>query len=56
MGGRNSTEPDQTLVLADVNPDDMLNNDMQQHQHFKITGMQSKLFFPEGTDQDSTPV
>jgi len=56
MGGRNSTSPLGTFTLAGVNPDGMLANDMNQHQHFKITGVALKLFFPEGTDVDHTAV
>jgi len=30
--------------------------DMRLYQFFKITGVAYKLFFPEGTSADATPV
>lgn len=55
MGGRSLSTPNNTVTIADCDPDGMATDDMKQHQHFKITGMACKLFFPEGTDSESTP-
>lgn len=34
----------------------MLTNDMDAYQYFRITGMAFKIFFPEGTTPEATPV
>lgn len=56
IGGRNSTNPVDTIQLNQVDPDTMASIDMGQYQFFRITGVAFKLFFPEGTTPESTPV
>ncbi len=56
MGGKNSTTPANCLTLRTADPDSLASNDMSQHQHFKITGCQVKIFWPEGTTPEATPV
>ena len=56
IGGRNITTPASTQVLTDANPDGMLIADMNLYQFFKISGVAFKLFFPEGTEAETTPV
>lgn len=61
VGGKNTsptgpTALTQTVTLTDCNPDNMLSKDMELYQYFKITGVAFKLFFPEGTDPNNTPV
>lgn len=56
FGGRNTTTPLATVTLNQVNPDNMLSNDMRAYQYFRITGMAFKVFFPEGTTPAATPV
>lgn len=56
IGGRNAATPGSTLVLPDANPDGMLQSQMQLYQFFKITGVAFKIFFPEGTTPEATPV
>lgn len=45
-----------TLTLGDANPDGIAEIDMKAYQFFRITGVGFKLFFPEGTDLNNTPV
>lgn len=56
IGGRNTTNPSQCLTLTDADPDGMAILDMNLYQFFKITGVAFKLFFPEGTTPEATPV
>jgi len=56
IGGRNSTNPVETIQLNQADPDTMASVDMGQYQFFRITGVAFKLFFPEGTTPESTPV
>ncbi len=56
FGGKNATNPAATVTLSNVNPDNMLSNDMAAYQYFRITGMAFKVFFPEGTTPAATPV
>ncbi len=56
IGGRNVTTPASTQVVTDANPDGMLLEDMSLYQFFKISGVAFKLFFPEGTEAETTPV
>ncbi len=56
IGGRNSSDPTKTLTLLDCNPDEMLEKDMELYQFFKISGVAFKVFFPEGTTPEATPV
>lgn len=58
IGGCNTnvTDPNLTVVLANCNPDGLLDTDMKSYQFFRITGVSYKLFWPEGTDLDNTPV
>lgn len=56
IGGPNVTEPAGTFTLANVNPDNMASVDMRAYQYFKITGVAFKIFFPEGTTPEATPV
>ncbi len=56
MGGCNSTNPDDCVTLGKVDPDGMATKDMSQYQHFKITGCNIKIFFPEGTTPTATPI
>lgn len=56
IGGVNSTNPGNTVTLASANPDQMAAADMRLYQFFKITGVAYKLFFPEGTTPEATPV
>ncbi len=56
IGGKNAALPSGTLTLTNCNPDNMLVDQMKLYQFFKITGVAFKLFFPEGTSPESTPV
>lgn len=58
VGGINTNvvNPGNTIVLPDCDPDGLLSNDMKAYQYFKITGVAFKIFWPEGTDLDNTPV
>ncbi len=56
IGGRNVTTPASTQVITDANPDGMLIADMALYQFFKISGVAFKLFWPEGTEAETTPV
>ncbi len=56
IGGRNVTTPASTQVITDANPDGMLISDMALYQFFKISGVAFKLFWPEGTEAETTPV
>ncbi len=56
IGGRNSTTPASTIVLTDCDPDGMATDDMKLYQFFKISGVSFKLFWPEGTEAETTPV
>lgn len=56
IGGRNAANPAATITLLDCNPDNMLTDQMKLYQFFKITGVAFKLFFPEGTSPEATPV
>lgn len=56
LAGRNATDPASTLTLHDANPDNMALADMKQYQFFRITGVSYKIFFPEGTTPEATPV
>ena len=56
VGGRNNTTPANTVTLTGANPDGMAQIDMDAYQFFKITGVSYKLFFPEGTTPEATPV
>jgi len=56
IGGHNSSDPGNTLSLTSANPDSLAGNDMDAYQYFKITGVAFKMFFPEGTTPEATPV
>lgn len=56
FGGKNSTNPLSTVTLNNADPDGMTTRDMASYQYFRITGMAFKLFFPEGTTPEATPV
>ncbi len=56
IGGPNSTNPGATATLFSANPDAMAASDMRLYQFAKITGVAFKLFFPEGTTPEATPV
>jgi len=56
IGGINVGDPGSTLNLTTCNPDGMLVADSVLYQYFKITGVAFKLFFPEGTTPEATPV
>ncbi len=56
MGGKNAANVINTLTINNCNPDNMLIDQMQLYQFFKITGVGFKIFFPEGTNPESTPV
>lgn len=56
IGGPNGTNPGQTATLFSANPDGMAASDMRLYQFAKITGVAFKLFFPEGTTPEATPV
>ncbi len=56
FGGKNSSVPAATITINNVNPDNMLVNDMAAYQYFRVTGMAFKVFFPEGTTPAATPV
>jgi len=56
IGGVNAGAPPLTFNLLTCNPDDMLTSDAILYQYFKITGVAFKLFFPEGTTPEATPV
>lgn len=49
VGGKNSTNPGNTITLTNADPDTMLTKDSTAYQFFRITGVAFKLFFPEGT-------
>ncbi len=50
IGGKNAATPADTITLDNVNPNQMLTDQMKLYQFFKISGVAFKLFFPEGTD------
>ncbi len=56
IGGRNGSNPSDTITLTSANPDNMASEDMSLYQYFKISGVGYKLFFPEGTTPQATPV
>lgn len=58
IGGVNTNSPtiDDTVTIKDCNPDGMLDSDMKLYQFFRITGVSIKIFWPEGTDVNNTPV
>lgn len=58
FGGRNSNSSvaTPTITLFNTDPDGMCTRDMASYQYFRITGMAFKLFFPEGTTPQATPV
>ncbi len=56
IGGKNSTNPTTTFSLKDADPDGMTTSDMKLYQFFKISGVAFKLFWPEGTSAQDTPV
>jgi len=56
IGGTNISNPANTLTLTKADPDNMASTDMLAYQFFKITGVAFKLFFPEGTTPEATPV
>lgn len=58
IGGVNSNAPtsNETITLAQCNPDNQLTTDMGAYQFFRITGIAFKLLFPEGTDPANTAV
>ena len=57
IGNRNSnSDPGETVTLYDVNQDNQLKSDMGLYQFAKITGVAFKLYFPEGTTPEATPI
>lgn len=56
IGGKNATTTAATLTLTDCNPDQKLLTNMNLYQYFKITGVAFKIFFPEGTTPEATPI
>lgn len=57
IGGINTNAPvASTLTLGDANPDNIASTDMKAYQFFRITGVGFKIFWPEGTDLNNTPV
>lgn len=56
IGGRNTTDPTNCITLSTADPDGMAQRDMESYQFFKITGVAYKVFFPEGTTPEATPV
>ncbi len=56
IGGKNSTTPANTFSLKDADPDGMTTSDMKLYQFFKISGVAFKMFWPEGTSAQDTPV
>lgn len=56
FGGKNSTNPVNTITINNADPDGMTTRDMASYQYFRITGMAFKLFWPEGTTPAATPV
>ena len=56
IGAKNATTTAATLSLTDCNPDQKLFTNMNLYQYFKITGVAFKVFFPEGTTPEATPI
>lgn len=56
IAGKNVTTSAATLSLTDCNPDQKLLTNMDLYQFFKITGVAFKVFFPEGTTPEATPI
>lgn len=57
FGGKNSNgAATDTISIFNTDPDGMCTRDMASYQYFRITGMAFKLFFPEGTTPQATPV
>ena len=56
IGGVNAGAPNLTFNINTCNPDGMLIADAALYQYFKIIGVAFKIFFPEGTTPEATPV
>ncbi len=56
IGSKNTTTPANTITLRNADPDQMATGDMKLYQFFKISGVAFKLFWPEGTSAQDTPV
>jgi len=56
VGNENQNTPGACYTLTNADPDGIATEDMKLYQFFRITGVAFKLFWPEGTDPESTPV
>jgi hypothetical protein len=48
--------PTATITGQSVNINGTISADMRLYQFFRITGVAFKLFFPEGTTPEATPL